>query len=484
MITKELKRIVGDQYVADDARTLKAYSSDFSLSKPNMPHYVVKPATTEEVQKIIQLAGSKKTPLIPASSQVHFYGATIPTQGGIVVDMCRMNKITDLDEGHRKIQVGVGATWEQLTSTLEKKDYRLITPLLPHALRSPVTDYLEREMPVEVIYEFAEPLGTMEVVWPNGELFRTGSASVPGYPKSVSKGANPSGPGIDFYRLLQGAQGTMGIVTWANLKIEYLPKVNRIYFMPLDAIEEAIDPIYCIPRRRIGQEFLLLDRLNLALILAEGSDGEFRSILKALPPWMLILVISGGRRQPEGRVAYEEEALMEARNKEFPNTQILPAVSGVTGGGRKLVNMLRKPWKKDLTYWKLAYKGGCQSLFFLARPVDAPGYIEAVTNAAARVRFPREQIGIYLQPVEQSRACHLEFDFYYRPKDAGEVGQVTELYSSAAEALLDKGAFFSRPYNMLADLVYERAGMYASVMKRVKKIWDPNNIMNPGKLCF
>jgi hypothetical protein len=80
--------------------------------------------------------------------------------------------------------------------------------------------------------------------------------------------------------------------------------------------------------------------------------------------------------------------------------------------------------------------------------------------------------------------CHLEFNFFYDPADAFEAVKVSELYTAAAKALLNEGAIFSRPYGTVAPMVYEKATGYTETLKRVKKIFDPNLIMNPGNLCF
>jgi FAD/FMN-containing dehydrogenase len=58
------------------------------------------------------------------------------------------------------------------------------------------------------------------------------------------------------------------------------------------------------------------------------------------------------------------------------------------------------------------------------------------------------------------------------------------LYYKAAEVLLSEGAVFSRPYGKVADMVYDKAADYKVALRRVKKIFDPKNIMNPGNLCF
>jgi FAD/FMN-containing dehydrogenase len=121
--------------------------------------------------------------------------------------MVRMDRIFEIDPDNRRVRFEAGVTWEKLTSELEKAGYRVIMPLTPHAQRSVLTDFLEREEPTNQVYDYGEPLEAMEVVWPTGEVFRMGSASVNGYPDSQSKGGNPSGPGLDFYRFSSARRG-------------------------------------------------------------------------------------------------------------------------------------------------------------------------------------------------------------------------------------------------------------------------------------
>jgi FAD/FMN-containing dehydrogenase len=486
MSTKEeLVKLVGSEGLTDDPEVLKAYSTDFSLVPPGVPNYVVRPQKTEEVQKVIQFANEHSIPVVPVSSGAHFYGATIPKQGGIVLDLTKMNQVLEIDEPNKRVRMEVGVNWHQLTSELGKKGFRIMMPLLPHPLRSVVTDHLEREVPTNTVYDYGEPLQSMEVVWPTGEVFRTGSASVTGYPDSPSKGANPSGPGLDFYRFLQGAQGTMGVVTWANLKIEYVPKIDKILFAPVRDLNYAIEFLYRILRIRIGQECLLLNNINLAAIIADDWSRDFEKLRASLPPWTLILVISGFQRRPEEKIQYEEQALGAILRNEFPEIHLADNLAGCPNLGKKLLPMLRRPWPEQVTYWKKRYKGGCQSLFFITKPTWAFKFISKVEEIAARHGYPISDIGGYLQPIEHNRACHLEFNFFYDPASCSEVERVKSLYSEAAKVLLSEGALFTRPYGEeLTRLVYERAADYTMTLRRVKKIFDPNNIMNPGNLCF
>ncbi|MCX6071988.1 MAG: FAD-binding oxidoreductase [Chloroflexi bacterium] len=484
-IREGLLKLVGSESYSDDPEVLKAYSTDFSLAPPGAPNYVVKPKNTDEVHQVIQFANEHSLPVVPVSSAVHFYGATIPKQGGVVLDLSRMNRVLEIDELNRRVRLEAGVTWKQLTSELGKKGLRVMMPLLPHPSRSVVTDTLEREVPTNTVYDYGEPLQSMEVVWPTGEVFRTGSASVTGYPDSPSKGGNPSGPGLDFYRLLQGAQGTMGVVTWANLKIEYLPKIDKMLFAPVRDLNYAVEFVYRILRIRIGQECLLLNNINLAAILADDWPKGFEKLRASLPAWTLVLVISGMQRRPEEKIQYEERALGEILRNGFPEMHLAENLAGVPNLGRKLLPMLRNPWPEQATYWKQRYKGGCQSLFFITKPARATEFIGKVEETAARHGYPISDIGAYLQPIEHNRACQLEFDFFYDPSSPSEVERVKGLHGEAAKVLLREGALFTRPYGEeLTRLVYERTADYTMALRRVKKTFDPNNIMNPGNLCF
>src|SRR5512136_1051792 len=383
----KLLEIVGAENFSDDPTALKKYASDFSLVPPGAPSYVAKPKDAEEAGKIIRFANEHSIPVVPVSSDVHFNGAAIPKQGGIVLDLTRMKKVLEIDEANRRGRIEACVLWQQLTDELAKKGMRMIMPLLPHANRSILTDYLEREVPTNTVYDYGEPMQSMEVVWPNGEIFRMGSASVNGYPDSVSKGANPSGPGLDFYRFLQGAQGTMGVVTWANLKIESIPKMDKVLLAPVHDLAYAQEFLYRILPRRIGQECLLLNNVDLAAIVADKWPGDFETLRNALPPWTLILIVSGLLRRPEEKIAYEENFLNQVIRNEFRKMELQDNLPGVPGIGPKLLSMLRKPWPAEKTYWKNIWKGGSQNLFFIARPSSAPLFVDTVKTMVAQYGY-------------------------------------------------------------------------------------------------
>ena len=483
-IKTKLSEVVGAKNFSDDYSQLQAYATDFSYTPAGVPNYIVKPANSEEVSAVIKICNENKVPVVPCSSKIHFYGATIPKEGGVILDMSRMDNIFEIDPENRRVRFEAGVTWKKMTEELKKKGYRVIMPLTPPAERSVLMDFMEREEPTNQVYDYGEPLQGMEVVWPTGEIFRMGSASVNGYPDSMSKGSNPMGPGLDFFRFFQAAQGTMGVVTWTNLKIETIPKMDKVLFAPLEDLDYGINFLYRILPRRIGQEVLLLNNVDLAAILADKWPDDFERLQATLPSWTLILVISGLLRRPEEKIAYEENYLAEVIKTDFQNLQLGENLPGFPGLRKKTLSVLRNPWPSNVPYWKNSVRGAWQSLMFHARPNQAPEYIATVEEIATQYGYPIAEIGMYLQPIEHNRAMRIELTFFYDPEDTAEVAIVRHLYNDAAKALLADGALFTRPYGDLAPIVYEKAANYAAALKRLKKVFDPNNIMNPGNLCF
>jgi hypothetical protein len=197
-----------------------------------------------------------------------------------------------------------------------------------------------------------------------------------------------------------------------------------------------------------------------------------------------LLILSGPRWFPEEKIAYEEEALNEVRNNRFPFAEVVGVVPGF-GSADKLPDLLRNPWPEDASYWKLRYKGSYQDLFFITTLEDVSRFVETMQRIAGAHGYDPAEMGIYIQPIEYASACHLEFDFYYDGNSPTEVEKIEGLFDEAIRELLNLGAHFTRPYGKrLADLVYEKAGSYTMLLKKTKSIFDPNNIMNPGKLCF
>ncbi|MEM2465270.1 MAG: FAD-binding oxidoreductase [candidate division WOR-3 bacterium] len=486
-IIEKLSEIIGAENVSCDAKLLDEFTKDHSFTKPQRPLCVVFPRDKEDVKKIVRFANEYKIPLIPVSSGApHFRGDTVPKEGGIIVNLGRMKKILKIDTRNRAVMIEPGVTFGELVPELEKHGLKLNMPLLPRATKSVVTCYLEREPPLMPKYQFdyVDPLLTMEVIFGTGDEFRTGTASGPGLPGEMkSDMVNPFGPGdIKYFKILSGSHGVFGIVTWAMVKVETAPKSQKLYFIPFEKGEDVIEPINKLLRYgvmgSVADEILALNNFNLAAILAEKWPEDFEVLRKKLPPWTLIVCI-GGYRRAEERIKVQEKCLMEiAQELSFEPSLSLP---GASGKERLIHMLLHKPWDKE-PYWKLRYKGSCCELFFLAPPSRSASFIPRVYEVAAKNGYSPADIGGYIQPIVQGHAYHMEFDFPYNPSDPKETEITQKVYMELSETLMNMGAFFSRVYGYWANLVYERYSIGVEILKKIKQIFDPNNILNPGAL--
>ena len=135
-------------------------------------------------------------------------------------------------------------------------------------------------------------------------------------------------------------------------------------------------------------------------------------------------------------------------------------------------------------HWKLRAKGGAADIFFHTPLDKATGYLATMVDAAMAHKYPVADVGVYLQPQHQGTAYHMEFSLPFAPKDKRDAGKARALFSAASGRLINDGAYFSRPYGEWADPVYNRDAAGRDALRTVKKIVDPNNVLNPSKLCF
>lgn len=482
-VINELEKLVGKGKVSDKASDLEAYAKDMSLMPSGLAEAVVYPDTTEEVSAVVKFAYENNIPVVPVSSQTHMYGSTIPKQGGIVIDMKNMNKIMEIDTKQRFVRFQPGVTWKQMVEALDKEGCRMVMPLTALANRSVLSDTLDRAVITNTVYDYGEVTQSLEIVYGDGSVFRSGSASVHGFMETYtpSRGGDPSGPGLDFYRLVQGAQGTMGIVTWMQAKIEWKSQIDKVLLAPIDDLDYCNLFLYKIMPRRVGQEIVILNKVDLATIIADSAD-DIPGLCDRLPEYTLCVVLSGLKRRPEEKIAYEEKFIVDTINNTFKDMSLKPALPGFPGLGRKLLNILKTPWEGPS--WKTVPAGAYEDLFFIARPEKAAEYVNVVKEVLKNHTYPHTQLGVYVQPIEHNRACQVEFTFFYDPENEAEKAEIAAIALEAGTELLKRGAQFTRPYGVMVPVIYDRAGNYTATLKRLKNIFDEKNILNPGTLCF
>jgi FAD/FMN-containing dehydrogenase len=488
MIAKEkLVKVVGAANVIYKPDTLEEYSRDISFVNSVKPVCVVKPANADAVQKLVKLANETLTPLVPVSSgPPHFRGDTVPGIGGtIIMDLSRMKKIINVDRARRVAMVEPGVTFGELIPAAEKEGIRLNMPLLPRKSKTVIGSLLEREPVIMPKYQWdiSDPLACVEVIFGSGDEFRTGQAAGPGTVKEqwavggVQKA--PYGPGVaSWHRLIQGAQGTMGIVTWASMRCEILPSLEESFVVNSSNLATLLDLTAWLIRLRMANECFILNNTDLAAIFARKWPKDYQKIKDALPTWTLFYNIAGYEFFPEERVSSYIKDITKITQR--LGVEAVKAAGGVSAN--EILKAVQKP--SDEPYWKLRNKGACEDIFFLTINDKLEGQIGAMYDLAEKAGYPVSDMGVYIQPIVQGTSVHCEFNLFYDPENPAEAARVKELSALAVKGLMAKGAFFSRPYGESAGVIINRDAATVVALTRIKKILDPNNVMNPGKLCF
>ncbi len=482
----ELTKICGVANISEDKEKLEAFSKDSSFILGNTPQVIVWPKNKEEISKIIKLANELKIAIVPVSSSAgpRLHGDTVPKMDNtIILDLSKMNKILSIDKRNRVVMVEPGVTYEQLIPEAEKQGLRVLMPLYPRANKSVLASALERE-PISTPrhhWDTSDPLLCTEVTFGTGDLFRTGMAAGPGsLEDQLEQGQamkNPLGPTqFNMFRVLQGAQGSMGIVSWVTIKCEFLPTDLKVFYIKSDKLD-FIDFLYKIMKFRMPDELFILNNVNLASLVKEESK-EIEELAKKLPQFIAIYSISGRGDLAQDRIDYLEADIADIV-KNF-NVKLLNEIEGIPN--EKIKEAFTKYSKK---YWKSRLRNGFQDLFFVTTLEKVPKYIDIVKEYLKSQKFPLDNLGIYIQPQTQGSNCHLEFDLLYNPNNKEEVELTKNVFSELSIKLMDAGAFFNRPYGSWADEMYKRVDPNISVaLKKVKGIFDPDNVLNPGVLCF
>lgn len=483
-LVKKFESIVGKKNVSAEKGLLASYGEAGMASGGN-PLGIIKPSSTGEVRGVIKLARQEKANLIFSSSSVpRFRGDTVPNGEGVIVDMSGMKKIMRVDRRNKVALIEPGVTFPELIDGVEPYGLKVLMPLLPRKGKSVLASYLERE-PIQIPkyhWDMTDPLLCTELVFGTGDLFRTGSAAGPGTLEQQweAGGAqkNPLGPAqTDFAKIVQGSQGTMAAVTWASVKLEIKPTIHRIYFVPGDDLSDLVEFTYRALRPKLCDEFFILNSYALANLISHKAE-EIEALAAKQAPYTLVCGVSGYKYQPEKRVAYQEQDL----NKIAEDTGV-KIVKDIPGCSSENMESIISSCSEE-PYYKMMPKGAFLDIFFLTTLDKVPSFIKIMEQVAGKHAYAREELGVYIQPIQHGRTVHLEFSLYYNKEDKKETEKIRSLFTEASEALSKAGAFFSRPYGIWSNLAYERCPDTVNALRKIKDMLDPDGVLNRDKLCF
>jgi FAD/FMN-containing dehydrogenase len=275
-------------------------------------------------------------------------------------------------------------------------------------------------------------------------------------------------------RLFFGAQGTLGIAVKAAVTLKNVAENRNYLFIALDSIDILPELCPALMRQEANDEFFLANSRYLSCLLAKDKQ-EIDELEKALPAWTAVIGLSGN---DEEEVAYKdldiEDVLKKFNLKSLAKNSTVKAdlearMIAEIDSPRGMLNQRR-------------YRGGCGYIACMASNSQLRTFYKLTMQAAGTNGSGEEELGWMIMPLNFGGSYYFEPSVYYDPADEQQTKKAKQLFKHISETLIRAGGFFPRPYPMWAEAVYSRMGAYHRKIKMLKDLYDPNNIMNPGKL--
>lgn len=249
----QLKDIVGEAFVSDQSEELYLYARDPGASLPGRADFVVMPENTGDVRKIVMLAAKNSLPLVPISAGLTLSGLALPLEGGIVMDMRRMDRIIAVNQHAMYALIEPGVSQGQLISYLDKHHPRLrhSVPDAPPAASVAGNALIYGSGHHSRHGAHSEMIEGLEVVLASGEVVRLGASSLSDY--WFSRGPLP-----DLATLFINAFGTTGIVTKLSLKLYPRHKYRDMAVFVLQNPETIPDAIGRITATDMMEDVLIV----------------------------------------------------------------------------------------------------------------------------------------------------------------------------------------------------------------------------------
>jgi hypothetical protein len=483
-LEERLRSILHQGAVSIDPRDLEGFqSSNPALDEIVGPSLVVRPSDAGELQGLVRFANTSDMNLTVASSTgSHSKGGLAAGLESVMIDLSSWKAIPWIDRRNRVCLIEPGVTYGELLKALEPHGLTVPLPLSPRSGKSAIAAMMDREPTTwpNRQWDTVDPVASTELIFGSGELFRTGAAGGPGSleQQRAMGGAqkSPLGPSqTDFQRVVQGSQGTMGIVTWVTVRAELRPTLQMPFLLGADSLLDLVPFLYGVQRQWLGEHSFVLDRTAAAMLLSAQGLGDLNSIKGSLPRYLCLQNIAGFERMPRERVDYQRKDIASIASK---NKVALTNALGKVEA-RSLLDASTRPCGE--VDWRHRYKGGCLSVFFLTTLDKAPGLIDVFVELARSMGGEEGSIGTYVQPIVQNHGCHVELMCPFDPASKDEVVMMRRIERESIAKLAHAGAFFSRPYGTAGEVAFAQNPLSFEVLRKIKGIFDPNRVLNQGK---
>ena len=456
-LLEEMKSIVGAAYFFTDEESFTKYGSDETEKLHYAPQVVVKPRTAEEISKLLILSNQHLIHVTPRGAGTGLTGGALPHLGGLVISMERFNTILEIDERNLQVTTEPGVITEVLQNAVKEKG--LFYPPDPASKGSCFIGGNISENsggPKAVKYGVVKDyVLNLEIVLPTGEIIWTGS--------NVLKNAT----GYNLTQLIVGSEGTLGIVTKIVLRLIPHPKFDLLMLAPFNSVEKASEAVSAIFRAGItpsAMELMEIESIKLASKLCESTAIPITEDLAA----HLIIEVDGN----------DMEVLMKD----------MEAIAEVLANYEVGELYFADDTQQKNELWKIRRKANEASV--------AAGYTIEEDTVVPRAELPRLIKGVRALALDNGfkvvsyghagdgnlhiRINHPKYKKSYENEEIqGILIKVFELVKSLGGTISGEHGIGLIQKSFM-PVMFDPISM--ELMKGIKKVFDPNNILNAGKI--
>jgi glycolate oxidase len=439
---------------SDDRLERTLYSHDLAplpkemdLIFKTMPDQVIRPAYTEEVVQMVKKALSTKKPIVPRGAGTWGLGGSVPVKGGYVLDMTAMNKILSIDERNLTVTVQPGITWKALGDALDDKG--LFLPCYPSSAPSAtIGGWIGTGGTGIGAYKYGSAgdlVRDLEVVLPSGVVIHTGDKKVP---------ANGGGPNLNW--LFVGSEGILGVITEVTLAILPKPEELRPVSYSFDGLDKFAPALQKLVRSSVTPMHIMFgDRLHFDYLRAAGKHAPDVGC-------MITLALTGSKAS----VDLEEKTLDE--------------IMGSTGGTKMPADVAEHEWSERSYEFRVREMGIGAIPGEILVPVDSlQKVLSEMEKLVKGMKLKAPTIGtvadnntVMLMPYYLTE----EHNFWRSTAAMGFGKKLGDIAFENGGRPVGLGIFFA------GNLARYRGKEGAELVRSIKSLLDPNEIMNPGKL--
>ena len=468
-VTKKLCEIVGEKNATDYKHIRYAYSYDLSFVKPKLPDYVVMPTNVDQVQAVMKFANQEKIPVTPFTAGSNIGGLCIPEQGGILLDMKRMDSIIRIDDESHYVVIEPGVSHAKLAAALAKYNLRWSWPVGPPSGSVSSNAICHGIGGLSGRYGLnSEEITSMEVVLPTGELVRVGSCAI----QEDSWHSCMPLPRVDG--LFTGWLGTTGVITKIGLRVHPTPPILKVFTVSAEKIGDMSSYM-----RNLSNYEMCDDITGVSWWLSQVPiPYPYKPKPADTPEWVsFATTFSWTEKEREAReeiwrMVFDEETKKGTSLKmtDYPEE----ALKARTQLPSQIVGSTKN-------YTKQAGAGISWPGTFTPLNKWEPVYDEWKKILIGRNLSPSVRITNY-------RGVHygmLRAMIPFPKKDPASVENARQAIVECLKVDLDNGGIPYKPPVDFGREINKRAHPgYVELLKKIKHMLDPNNIMNTDKLAL